>query len=390
MTKDTPRPRIAQFLNNFHLGGTEGQAIALAKGLLGAFDVHMATLHLEGAHLESAKSIGLFPKAFPLAASLASPITAWQVARLAWWLRGQGIVLIHAHDFYTSLIAVPAARLCGARVVLSRLDLLHWQNLGQRMALKAVTLASDHLIANAAAIERQVLRDELVSRDRITVIHNGIDLQSFDARAARDLDAPTPPIGDDELVIAHVANMNHEVKAQDLLIEVFSWLTPRYPEARLWLIGDGPRRPRLERQVAELGLARRIAFLGRRTDVPALLKRCHIGVLCSRAEGLSNAIIESMAAGLPMVVTDAGGNAELVANEERGFVVPIDAKLLLAARLEALLGSAQLRAQMGERARHFVERELGIERLIEHHAAVYRQVLDRPRRGLHLRQPRAE
>lgn len=374
------RPRIAQFINNFHLGGTEGQALALAQGLLGAFDVHLAALKLEGAHLPAAKALGFLPKAFPLAESFVSPRTPWQVARLACWLRARGIDLVHAHDFYTSLLAVPAARMAGIRVVLSRLDLLHWQSRGQKLALRAASRAADHLIANAEAIERQILREERFPRDRISVIHNGIDLERFDARARAAPEAPLPS-ADGAVVIAHVANMNHAVKAQELLIEVFSWLAPRHPEARLWLIGDGPRRAILERLSADLGLTREIAFLGRRSDVPAILRRCQIGVLASRAEGLSNAIIESMAAGLPMVVTDAGGNAELVANEERGFVVPVDSRLLFAARLEALIGAPELRAAMGRRARQFVERELGIGRLVARHAAVYRQVLDRRAHG---------
>lgn len=374
------RPRIAQFINNFHLGGTEGQALLLAQGLLDDFDVHLAALRLEGAHLATARALGFLPREFPLAGSFVSPRTAWQVARLACWLRARGITLVHAHDLYSSLLAVPAARMAGARVVLSRLDLLHWQSRGQKLALRAASRAADHLIANAEAIGRQLVREERLPRDRVTVIHNGIDLERFDARARRDPEAPLPS-ADGGVIVAHVANMNHAVKAQEILIEVFSWLKPRHPQARLWLIGDGPRRALLERLAAGLGLTREVAFLGRRGDVPALLRRCQIGVLSSRAEGLSNAIIESMAAGLPMVVTDAGGNAELVANEERGFVVPIDSKLLFAARLETLIGDPGLRARMGRSARRFVERSLGVDRLVAGHAAVYRRILDGEARG---------
>ena len=171
--------------------------------------------------------------------------------------------------------------------------------------------------------------------------------------------------------------MNHPVKAQELLIEVFSWLRSRHPKARLWLIGDGPRRPLLERVAASVGLRREVVFLGRRGDVPAILRRAHIGVLASRAEGLSNAIIEAMAASLPMVVTDAGGNAELVANEESGFVVPVDARLVFAARLETLLDAPALRFEMGQNARRFVERSLGADRLVEAHARLYRRLIER-------------
>lgn len=371
------RPRVVQFINSFHLGGTEGQALLLTRGLRDSFDLQLAALNLDGAHLNAAREIGILPEAFPLADSFVSPQTPRQVWRLARWLKSRRVDLIHAHDLYTSILAVPAARLAQCRVVLSRLDLLHWQSAAQKLALRAVSRAADHLIANAEAIARQIARQERLLSDRVTVIRNGIDLSRFDDRARRPPESSLPPVESGDLIVAHVANMNHPVKAQELLIEIFSWLRARHPRARLWLVGDGPRRERLQRMARSLGLRREVVFLGRRGDVPAILRRAHIGVLASRAEGLSNAIIEAMAAGLPMVVTDAGGNAELVANEERGFVVPVDARLIFAARLEALLDSPGLRLEMGQNARRFVERDLGLDRLVESHARLYRRLIER-------------
>lgn len=371
------RPRVAQFINSFHLGGTEGQALLLTRGLIDRFDIQLAALSLKGGHLNAAREIGVDPVAFPLDHSFVSPQTPRQVWRLARWLKSRRVALIHAHDLYTSILAVPAARLAQCRVVLSRLDLMHWQSAAQKLALRAVSRAADHLVANAEAIARQIAREERLKSDRVTVIRNGIDLSRFDEKARRPPESNLPPVENGEIIVAHVANMNHPVKAQELLIEVFSWLRSRHPKARLWLIGDGPRRPLLERVAASVGLRREVVFLGRRGDVPAILRRAHIGVLASRAEGLSNAIIEAMAAGLPMVVTDAGGNAELVANEESGFVVPVDARLVFAARLETLLDAPALRFEMGQNARRFVERSLGADRLVEAHARLYRRLIER-------------
>jgi glycosyltransferase involved in cell wall biosynthesis len=106
-----------------------------------------------------------------------------------------------------------------------------------------------------------------------------------------------------------------------------------------------------------------------------VLARATLGVLCSRQEGLSNAVMEGMAAGLPMVVTDAGGNAELVKDGERGYVVaPEQPDALAQAMLRVLADPARAR-RMGGAARRFVEKELTLERMIDEHDLLYRRVI---------------
>jgi glycosyltransferase involved in cell wall biosynthesis len=207
----------------------------------------------------------------------------------------------------------------------------------------------------------------------VRVIHNGIDLQAFDERRAGPLEEPLRRRSG-RVVIAHVANMTHPVKPRRTSSRRWSPCASGAPEALLLLVGDGVRRPMLEALAQRLGVADCVcswaAAAGCR-DPRAL----HIGVLCSHAEGLSNAIIEGMAARLPMVVTDAGGNAELVRDGERGYVVSARAPLQLADRLVSLVGDAELRRAMGRAGRAYVERELTLRALLENHAALYRDVL---------------
>ncbi|MBI5547741.1 MAG: glycosyltransferase, partial [Deltaproteobacteria bacterium] len=184
-----------------------------------------------------------------------------------------------------------------------------------------------------------------------------------------------PPL-EGRLVIAHVANMTHPVKAHEDLFEAVRWLKARHPEILVLLVGDGARRAHLEALAGQAGLRGQVEFLGHRGDVPAILARCDLGVLCSHAEGLSNAIIEGMAARLPMVVTDAGGDAELVKDGARGFVVPVRAPLALSARLCALAEAPELRVRMGEAGRGFVESELTVQTLLRRHEALYLRVIE--------------
>ncbi|HEY3446930.1 MAG TPA: glycosyltransferase [Myxococcales bacterium] len=373
--RSDPRPRVLQLVNTFHLGGTEGQVVELLRGLDPWFRLEVGAIDVRGPHAQTVERLGLEPLELPLSGSFFRPGTLRQIARLAAHLRREKVALLHAHDFYTTLLAVPAARLAGVCSVVGRLDLGHWHSKGQALALAAATRAADAVVANAEAIRLKLIEREHLPPDRVRVIHNGIDLQAFDRSRVEPLEEPLPQQVEGRVVIAHVANMTHPVKAQEDLLEAMVSLRQRHPEALLLLVGDGVRRPRLEAMAQRLGLGDSVCFLGRRGGVPAILARCHVGVLCSHAEGLSNAIIEGMAAGLPMVVTDAGGNAELVKDGERGFVVPVRSPLPLADRLGALVGNAELRRSMGQAGRAYVERELTLRSLLENHAALYRDVL---------------
>jgi L-malate glycosyltransferase len=140
-------------------------------------------------------------------------------------------------------------------------------------------------------------------------------------------------------------------------------------------VGDGPLRPALELRAAALGLSERAHFLGHRLDVPAVLARAAVGVSCSSAEGLSNAIMESMAARLPVVATAVGGSPELVQDGVTGRLVPPGAPASLAEALGEMMASERIARQMGSAGREVIARSFSLRRMVEGHDAVYRRVL---------------
>lgn len=367
-------PNILQFVNGFYLGGTEGQVVQLLRGLANRHPPLAATANRTGPLLEELAGLGIEPYEFSLAGGIGQTNTLWQIARLARLLREKRVGLVHAHDFYSAALAVPAAKLVNARVVVSRLDLAYWPTRVQRAALVALTRAADHVIANAEVIKRQLISEEKLPAARISVIPNGIDLERFDRESRSPPQAPLPPL-EGKVVLAHVANMAHPIKAHEDLLAAIRWVITEHPQVVLLLIGDGPRKPLIQQMSTQMGLDGNVHFLGHRTDVPAILARSHVGVLCSLSEGLSNAVIEGMAAGLPMVVTDAGGNRELVRSGENGFVVKVKSPHRLAEKIRFLIASADLRRQMGKAARAFVERELPLSKLLARHETVYRTLL---------------
>jgi glycosyltransferase involved in cell wall biosynthesis len=365
--------RLVQFTKSFHIGGTEVQVVELLRGLPSSYRVQVALLQDAGPLLGSVHQLGFRPEVFPLNGSLARPNTALQVVRLAHWLRHERVELVHAHDFYSTMLVVPAAKLAGTKVVVGRLDLAHWHGKARRVVLRGLTRMADHVVANAEAIRHMLVEEEGMPADRVSVIPNGLDLTRFDARMREGLKLPLPDTGGAP-VLVHVANMNHPVKRQEDLLRALALVRLKGQTLHTFLVGDGPRRAELERMAGELGLTSTVHFLGHRADVPGVYARADFGVLCSTAEGMSNAVMEGMAAGLPMVVTRVGGNPELVADGERGLVIPPLRPEAMSEAFLKLLGNPERGRRMGGEARAFVERELSLQRMVRRHDALYRRV----------------
>lgn len=376
--------RVAEFTNSFYLGGTEGQVVELLRSLPKHYRLSVAVLNEAGPLLEIVHQLGHVPTAFPLRGSVGRPHTAVQIARLARWLLREKVELVHAHDFFSTLLAVPAARLARCKVLVGRLDLAHWQSRVQRIALALMTRMADHVIANAQAIRQMLIDDEKIEPNRISIIHNGIDLARFDERVKSGLAAPLPHTGGDAIALL-VANMNHPVKRQEDFLVALAHARAQGQRVQGFLVGDGPRRSQLEQLVGELGLEGAAHFLGHRSDVPALYASATVGILCSNAEGLSNAIIEGMAAGLPMVVTKVGGNPELITHRERGLLVPPEQPFDLSSALSWILTNRSAAREMGATARRYVEEELSVARLAQEHDRLYQRVARGSPNGLDAR-----
>lgn len=204
------------------------------------------------------------------------------------------------------------------------------------------------ILANAEMVRRHAARRERTPAGKFVVIRNGVELPP-----------PPPPRPSSRpggVRAAIVASLT-PVKRHDLLLEAWASMpSPVRAGARLHVIGDGPLREALAKRAGDLGIAGEVVFEGAVTDVAARLAEVDLSVLCSDREGLSNAILEAMAAGLPVVATDVGGNAELV-GPDTGVLVPAGDAPGLSAALATLLGDGDRRQRLGARARERVAAE---------------------------------
>jgi len=373
------RSKVLVLQNRFLLGGQERQTVLhLATLDRRRWQPLVRCLRLEGEHLEDLARLGVAPRSLDVR-KVARPRTLWRLARLAAELRRERVALVHANDFHTNVLGTVAGRLAGVPVVVTRVDLGHVLDARRRRVLAVVSRAAAGVVVNALAIRDACLADG-VAAERIAVVRNGIDVAAFDAAASRPAGAPGG-------AVVQVANMHHPVKGQEDLLRAMADVLREAPRARLLLVGDGARRPALERLARDLGIAERVTFAGHRRDVPALLARSAVAVSASHAEGISNAVLEAMAARLPVVATAVGGNPELVRDGVSGFLVPPRSPARLARRIVALLGDAALARRMGEAGRAIAEREFGVEQMRRSYDELYTAVVEERGDAALLRDP---
>jgi glycosyltransferase involved in cell wall biosynthesis len=303
----------------------------------------------------------------------------YQLLRLSWFLRRHKFDIVHTHDLWSNLLGVPAAWLAGVpAIVSSRRDLAHfeWYKGKRRVWLRRIQNLSGTVLANATPIRDALIAEDGFAPEKLRVIHNGIEIEKFQ-RSGSGREHLFPGSGDRKLIVL-VGNMHTDVKGHPWLINSAPAVVREFPSTRFVLVGDGEQRAKFERQVADLGLQQNFLFLGHRADIPEILACCDIAVLPSRAEGLANAVLEYMAAGLPTVLSRVGGNTELVEHGVTGLLVPPENSPALSAALLKLLRDPSLARQMAQSGHEFTVRNFSFERLVREVDDLYTELLRRP------------
>jgi len=373
----SPGP-IFLMTDSLQTGGTERQFVEIARSLKSAgCVVHLGCLQRKGSFLEgSGPELGELQE-FGLGGSLyglQSMRTRWRLMR---HLRRSGIKVAHAFDFYTNLTLIPAARLARVPVVIgSHRQLGDLMTPPQFRAQLAMFRWCDRVVCNSRAAADRLLQAGLPER-KLGVIGNALPPEAF------AVIAPAWERREGVLRVGMIARMNAGYKNQGGFLRAAARLGRRFSNVEFLLVGDGPLRPKLEREAAELGLQSRVHFLGDRRDIPAILASIDVSVVPSVSESLSNVMLESMAAGVPVVATAVGGNSEL-GGDGRALLVSPNHEEALAAGLERVLADEELRRGMSYRARQFAQGSFSVERVRDQYRELYSDVLSgrSPRPGL--------
>jgi glycosyltransferase involved in cell wall biosynthesis len=258
-------------------------------------------------------------------------------------------------------------------IIASERSVDDWRSWRHRMIDRRLARHTAAIVANCRAV-REFVVGEGIDPAKVRVIENAIDLEAFDAAVC---DGPRDAVLDDltdRFVLIQVGRLEPQKGVPDLLAAA-DLLRRSAPELMLVLVGDGPDRPGIEREIAARGLEAHVRLLGRRDDVPPLLAHADAVVLASRWEGLPNVVIEAMAARRPVVVTDVGGCAELVTDGRTGFVVPPAEPERLARAIETIRDDPALGLELGSAARENVEQRFTVERMVNAYQDLYLECL---------------
>jgi L-malate glycosyltransferase len=358
------RIRLLKIVPTLRYGGTEQQFMTLSASLDSRrFRVELACLRPGGGFAADAVRHGLPVDTYNIG-PFHSARTLGLQTKLARVIARRRIDVVHAYNFYGNVFAVPPARLAGAPVVIASIRdcgpyLTPMQLRVQRLVCRAATC----VVVNAGAVRDWLVADGY-DRNRIVVIPNGVDLERFsapvDAASVRhglgiEVDAP----------LVTVVSRVTRLKGLECFIGAASVLAERHPRARFVVAGepapgDGAYLASLERLAARLGVGDRFVFAGLRRDVPALLAASTVAAMPSLNEALSNALLESMAAGAPTVATRVGGTPEAMTDGETGLLVPPDDVHALANAVSRLLERPEAAAAMGRAARRTVEQRFSL------------------------------
>ncbi len=385
--------QVLEFVTSFHVGGTERQFVNLVRGLRGTpYRVHLACFRAQGELLEELRADGLpiMEMAMP---SLCSSAAAAQLAGLVRYLRRQRIDIVHTTGLYPNIFGICAAWLARTPVrIASVRDMGQMWSPRQKWLQRIACRRAHAVVTNAEAIAVR-LRGEGYDAARLAVIKNGT-ISRADPRPAPSRPAVRRELGipADAPVVVMVCRLDRLKGIEDFVTAAVA-VIERRPQARFLIVGGASNglhgyAEELRLQVARLGLQGRVIFAGNRCDVHEVLPEMTVSVSSSLTEGLSNTLIESMAAGLPVVATAVGGNAEVVEDGVTGLLVPSRDPAALARAISLLLDDPARAAAMGMAGRRRVETTFTRERMTDDTTGLYGRLLDRSRRRLPRRSAR--
>jgi L-malate glycosyltransferase len=337
------RIRIGYCIDSLAVGGTELNAIRTLEAFdREQFEFTVFHLHRDGALRARYEALGVRMVHLPIS-RLYAPRTARQGWRFARLLRHYAVQVVHTHDLYTNILAVPWARLAGRRVIASRRWLYDAPRPGLVPLNRWACKLADRILANSSAVAG-VLAEEGVRTAKIVRIPNFVGARAFarlapDERAAQRRAWGVP---EDAFVVGSVARLA-AVKNHQMLLRALCGLSA---QIHVLLIGGGPTRAALARLAEELGIGARVHFAGEILPVNNLHQYLDVSVLCSRSEGFPNAVLEALAAQVPVVATAVGGVTDIVTDGESGLLVAVDDVDALRARLQALATDAALRRRL--------------------------------------------
>jgi len=301
--------------------------------------------------------------------------------RLYRYLYSHKIDILMSFTQHSNLLAIPIAYLNGVqgRVASNRgrieniplwVERLHGKMINSRLATC--------LIVNSPLLIKQAIEIEGVNPNKIRLIYNGVadeilQEEGFDKR--RTATRKALGIDETEVMLISVGRLTHQ-KGHSYLLQAMPAIRACTPKAKLFIVGDGPLRKKLENLTKQLGIQREVQFLGTRTDVPCLLAAADVFIHPSVSEGMPNALLEAMAVGLPCVVSALDAVQDILQHELNSLLVPPSDAVAMSEAVCRLLKDEKLRKVLGSQAQKLVREQFSSQRMIDQYEQLFNQILN--------------
>lgn len=297
------------------------------------------------------------------------------------YIQQQQVDVLQSFHTASDLIGPIAARLSfrHVKVISSRRDLGYTKSDRHVQMQRYINYFVDGILANSSAVKNAVIEKEHFPGGQIDVIFNGIHLNAFAADAScRQKQRSAMGVDDQAILIGSVGNIR-PVKGYDVLVEAAAIVCKADQTVRFFHAGEGELQEELESRCRELNINDRFHFLGTTKDVQSFLSALDIYVQPSRSEGMSNAILEAMAARLPVVATDVGGNPDLVERSVTGLLAPSEDISVLAEKLIQLVRQPLIRKIFADNAYTKILETFQITSMIDNYKKKYIEIIQNDR-----------
>ena len=370
---------VLYLVDNLGPGGSQRYVAELAR--------HAASFGVRP-HVCSAKEGGVFheelirertPLLFAPFKKLYGPDGVRALSTLMRYIRTRRIDVVHTFQTNANILGTIAARITGRAVITTRRDMGDFGMRGSPRLAAFETLVINRLahriVANSRAAMEAAREHEGIPPEKLGLIYNGIDCGRFRPEPGKGSWRRVLGVPETSSCVFGIVAGHRPVKSVDTAIRAFARVHGRHPDTLLLLVGGGPERNALEDLVRHLNLEESAFFLGAREDVEILLPAFDVFLNSSKSESFSNAILEAMAAGHPVVATRVGGNPESVLEGVTGFLVPAGDPILMGDAMEKLAADPLLREQMGQAGRDRVRALFSKERSFSELEKLYVSVL---------------
>jgi glycosyltransferase involved in cell wall biosynthesis len=374
-----PRPlRVCFLIDELAPAGTEIQLLALIRHL----DRRRVWPYLCLLRGDNPVSQALEPDDCPIlrldVGSLRHPRTLLRAWRFLRFLRRERIDVVQAYFADSSYFGIPTAWLAGVtHRIRTRNNIGHWLTPLHRRLGRLLNVFATRTLTNCEAGRRALLAAEQPRPETVLVLENGVDLDRFrdiPPLAARPPHPCPLPQGGEGMArgmrVGVLANLR-PVKGLDVFVRAAARIHGRHSRAVFTVAGEGELRAALKQQAAAAGLAEHFTLPGSMADVPGFLAGLDVAVLCSHAEGMSNALLEYMAAGRPIVATAVGAAPELIMDGIHGLLVPPGDAEKLAEAIERLLADRELAQRLGAAARRRASERYSREAMVRRFEEFY-------------------